>query len=307
MSEVTYITVGDEESGQRLDNFLVKHLKGVPKSYIYRIIRSGEVRVNKKRAKPLQKLIMGDAIRVPPTRRSEAVTVVVGDVLKDLLEASILYEDNRFLVLNKPAGLAVHGGSGLSLGVIEAFREMRPKCDFLELVHRLDKETSGCLLIAKKRSTLKALNELLATRLMQKTYWAVLNKPWQGAKTITVNQPIEKNTLQSGERKVKVSQAGKASVTDFTLLENYHDVCLVKACPKTGRTHQIRIHSAYLSHPIVGDEKYGGPKQIGACPQRLYLHARSLQFNLGEESFNFEAPLDKKFTQTLALLGSVDN
>lgn len=306
MSEVSYKEIGSEEAGQRLDNYLIRILKGVPKSHIYRIIRGGEVRINKKRAQVSARLVAGDLVRVPPIRVSEAKDVFVGDALAKRLQECILFEDAGLLVINKPAGIAVHGGSGLSLGVIEALRKTRQDLPYLELAHRLDKETSGCLVLAKKRSVLRSVQALLEAREVQKTYWALLTKPWEGAKKVTVNAALEKNTLKSGERVVRVKDDGKASETEFKLLENYQQACWVEASPKTGRTHQIRVHSAYLGHVIVGDEKYGSlageVEGMDNQSNRLYLHARSIQFTLNGAKQLFQANVDSRFASTLKQL-----
>ncbi len=303
MSDVRYTEITAEEEGQRLDNYLMRILKGVPKSHIYRIIRAGEVRVNKKRAQAALRLEEGDSVRIPPVRVSQEKDIFVGDRLEKQLQNSILYEDNQLLVLNKPAGIAVHGGSGVSLGVIEALRKTRDDLSYLELVHRLDKETSGCLLLAKKRSWLRMIQALLEARQVQKTYWALLTNAWQDKKIVEVNASLKKNSLKSGERMVVVSPEGRLSQTVFKLLENYQQACLVEASPKTGRTHQIRVHSAYLGHAIVGDEKYGSKAlQIDGLKlikPRLYLHARAIQFNLNGKNYSFEANLDDQFTETL--------
>jgi 23S rRNA pseudouridine955/2504/2580 synthase len=303
MSDVSYKTISSEEDGQRLDNYLMRILKGVPKSHIYRIIRGGEVRINKKRAKPSTHLQAGDSVRIPPVRVSEEKNIFVGDALEKRLKHSIIYEDGHFLVINKPAGIAVHGGSGLSLGIIEALRKIRQDLPYLELVHRLDRETSGCLILAKKRSALRSVQALLAAREIKKTYWALLIHPWIGKKTVTVEVALEKNTLQSGERMVRVTESGKPSETAFKLLENYTEACWVEASPKTGRTHQIRVHSAHLGHSIVGDVKYGGG-ELDDIPTKakLYLHARAIQFTLNEEKYFFQADLDPAFANTLKLL-----
>lgn len=305
MSDVRYTEISSEEEGQRLDNYLMRILKGVPKSHIYRIIRGGEVRINKKRAQASSRLMQGDCVRIPPVRVSQGKDVYVGEKLEQRLRESVLFEDNSLLVINKPAGIAVHGGSGLSLGVIEALRKTRDDLSYLELVHRLDKETSGCLLLAKKRSMLRAIQALLEAREVQKTYWALLSNTWQGKKTRVVDAALEKNTLKSGERIVVVKEEGKASQTYFKLLENYQQACWVEASPKTGRTHQIRVHSAYLGHPIVGDEKYGKEELIAGLElvkSRLYLHARAIQFNLNGKNYLFEANLDERFAETLKKL-----
>lgn len=310
MNEVCYTEVSLEEEGQRLDNYLMRTLKGVPKSHIYRIIRSGEVRINKKRAQASSRLVKGDTIRIPPVRTAQEKEVFVGPKLEQRLKESILFEDNSLLVINKPAGIAVHGGSGLSLGVIEAMRKMRDDLSYLELVHRLDKETSGCLLLAKKRSMLRSIHALLEAREVHKTYWALLDQPWTDKKIVEVDVALEKNILKSGERLVVTKTEGKSSQTVFRLLENYHHACWVEASPKTGRTHQIRVHSAYLGHAIIGDEKYGKPIQLTGVEtsrSRLYLHARAIQFNLSGKKYLFEADLDEQFADTLKILRSVKN
>lgn len=302
MSEVSYKEINEGEEGQRLDNYLIRVLKGVPKSHIYRIIRGGEVRVNKKRAQVSTRLQTGDRVRIPPIRLSVSKEVFVGDNLANKLLKSIIYEDNCFLVINKPSGIAVHGGSGLSLGVIEGFRKIRQDLSYLELIHRLDRETSGCLLLAKKRSTLRSMHALLAAREVQKTYWTLLNKPWREKKELCVEAALEKNILKSGERLVSVEKTGKPSETHFKLLENYQHACWVEASPKTGRTHQIRVHSAHIDHVIVGDSKYGyqnGAVEGILSDTRLYLHARAIQFTLNEQKYNFQAPLDEPFAETL--------
>lgn len=304
MSDVRYTEILPEEAGQRLDNYLIRILKGVPKSHIYRIIRGGEVRVNKKRAAVSTRLEVGDRIRIPPVRTATASTATVSERFAQRLQESIIYEDNGLLVINKPAGMAVHGGSGLSLGLIEALRQVRSDLHYMELVHRLDKETSGCLLVAKKRSVLREIQAELAERKVQKTYWTLLLHPWQGEKKQLIEAPLLKNTLQSGERMVRVDALGKPAETQFRLLENYEKACWVEASPKTGRTHQIRVHAQVLGHAIVGDEKYGDANLSKALQidMRLYLHARSIQFNLNGEKHYFEAKLEERFSETLKQL-----
>lgn len=305
MTDVRYIEIQLEEQGQRLDNYLIRILKGVPKSHIYRIIRGGEVRVNKKRAQVSTRLTAGDLVRIPPVRQSEQQDLQPDNRVCQLLRDSIIHEDSQLLVINKPAGIAVHGGSGLSLGVIEALRMTRDELPYLELVHRLDKDTSGCLVLAKKRSVLRAIQALLMARTVTKSYWALWCGPWQGKKVIEVDIPLEKNILKSGERMVRVNEGGKASLTTFRLLENYGSACWVEAIPKTGRTHQIRVHSTYLGHPIVGDEKYGSLSSIAglqATKKRLYLHARSIQFTLEGKKHVYQAALDEKFSKAIESL-----
>jgi 23S rRNA pseudouridine955/2504/2580 synthase len=310
MKGVYYTTVTSEEDGQRLDNYLLRILKGVPKSHIYRLIRGGEVRVNKKRAKASSRLEESDMVRIPPVRTSdEPGEIRLSDAVIARLNASILHEDDSLLVINKPTGMAVHGGSGLSFGVIEALRHMRPEANYLELIHRIDRETSGCLLIAKKRSMLRAVQALFEAREVDKTYWTLSSNAWQGKQSTRIDVALQKNTLRSGERVVRVDPEGKPSQTKVRLLENYAEACWLEAKPKTGRTHQIRVHTAHIGHPIFGDEKYGKAcspniqselKKI--LKQRLYLHARAIQFNLQEKHYSFQADLDAQFDHALQML-----
>ncbi len=232
---VQFVVVSGDEAGQRIDNFLLARLKGVPKSMIYRIIRKGEVRVNKGRIKPEYKIADGDSIRIPPVRVAEKNDAPVSAKLDKVsaLAECVLYEDDHILVINKQAGTAVHGGSGLSFGVIEAMRALRPEARFLELVHRLDRDTSGILLIAKKRSALRALHEQLRLKQMQKDYLALVRGQWQSSVKV-VQAPLLKNILQSGERVVKVSPEGKPSETRFKVEERFEAATLVKASPVTG-------------------------------------------------------------------------
>ena len=308
-ASVQFFTISDDEAGQRLDNFLLAKLKGVPKSLIYRIVRKGEVRVNKGRIKPEYKLQEDDVVRVPPVRVAEKNEVPVSTKLNKVaeLESQILYEDEVMLVINKPSGIAVHGGSGLSFGVIEALRALRPQARFLELVHRIDRDTSGILLVAKKRSALRNLHEQLREKVVQKDYLALVRGQWQSHVKV-VKAPLLKNELPSGERIVKVSEAGKPSETRFVIEERYPSATLVKASPVTGRTHQIRVHTQYAGHPIACDDKYGEcdfdqkMQQIGL--NRLFLHAYSIRFEhpkTGEEMV-ITAPLDKKMKAVLAKL-----
>ncbi|MBQ0533519.1 23S rRNA pseudouridine(955/2504/2580) synthase RluC [Providencia huaxiensis] len=310
-NQVQFIDISDDEAGQRIDNFLLTKLKGVPKSMIYRIIRKGEVRVNKGRIKPEYKLAEGDQVRVPPVRVAERETAPVSAKLDKVaaLANCILFEDDVLLVLNKPSGTAVHGGSGLSFGVIEGLRALRPEARFLELVHRLDRDTSGILLVAKKRSALRALHEQLRLKQMQKDYLALVRGNWQSHMKV-VQAPLLKNILQSGERVVKVSSEGKPSETRFKVEERFDNATLVKASPVTGRTHQIRVHTLYAGHPIAFDDRYGD-KQFdsqltGTGLNRLFLHASALKFThpkTGEE-MRLHAPLDNQLNHCLKILRS---
>lgn len=280
--KVQYIEITEANEGQRLDNFLMKILKGVPKSRIYRIIRKGEVRINKGRCDAKRKLILGDIVRIPPVRvAAEKDLIAAPAYLTSCLQRDILFEDNAILVINKPSGFAVHGGSGISSGVIETLRALRPESHFLELVHRLDRDTSGCLIIAKKRSALRTLHDYFRGDGVKKSYLALLQGRWEKQKLI-VDQALQKNISQGGERMVKVSSSGKPSKTLFRRLTLYTDATLVEASPYTGRTHQIRVHAAWLGHAIIGDERYGDQqfnknfRQRGY--KRLFLHAHKLQF-----------------------------
>lgn len=282
VAKVQLIEITDAHEGQRIDNFLMKHLKGVPKSRIYRIIRKGEVRINKGRCDAKRKLVLGDIVRVPPVRVTPVTDRVSAPAyLKASLLNTILFEDDAILVINKPTGFAVHGGSGINSGVIETLRELRSDCRFLELVHRLDRDTSGCLIIAKKRSALRTLHEYFRGNGVKKSYLALLDGRWE-KKKIIVDQPLLKNVSQGGERMVKVSSAGKASQTLFKRISVFHDTTLVEASPFTGRTHQIRVHAQYLGHAIIGDDRYGNNDINKAFRRRgykrLFLHAQKLQF-----------------------------
>jgi len=295
--KVQLIEITDAHEGQRLDNFLIKILKGVPKSRIYRIIRKGEVRINKGRCDVKRKLLLGDVVRVPPIRVAEkAENIPAPAYLKNNLENNILFEDNVILVINKPAGYAVHGGSGISSGIIETLREIRPDNRFLELVHRIDKETSGCLIIAKKRSALRTLHEYFRGDGVRKSYLALLVGQWE-QKKILVDQPLLKKTNQGGGANVKVHATGKPSQTLFRALELYANATLVEARPLTGRTHQIRVHAAWLGHPLVGDTRYGveltNQQFRKKGYKRMFLHAEKLQFAhpVSGEILNLIAPL----------------
>ncbi|WP_025245437.1 23S rRNA pseudouridine(955/2504/2580) synthase RluC [Candidatus Sodalis pierantonius] len=306
---VHFITITADEAGQRIDNFLRTHLKGVPKSMIYRIVRKGEVRVNKKRVKPEYKLQNDDEVRIPPVRRSddEQAPVSAGIDKVAVLNDAVLYEDDYLLILNKPAGTAVHGGSGLSFGVIEGLRALRPDARFLELVHRLDRDTSGVLLVAKKRSALRALHEQLRAKGMQKDYLALVCGQWQ-SHVKTVAAPLLKNILASGERIVRVNSEGKPSETRFKVEERFTLATLVRASPITGRTHQIRVHAQHAGHPIAFDDRYGDgafDQQLTVCGlNRLFLHAAALRFDHpgSGETLRIEAPLDAPLRQCLLYL-----
>ncbi len=302
---VSFQTVNEDEAGARIDNFLIRVLKGVPKSMIYRILRKGEVRVNKKRIKPEYKLQAGDEIRIPPLRMSEAKVILPSANLDSVsaLKDAVLYENDGLMVINKPCFMPVHGGSGVSYGVIEALRSIRPELHFLELAHRLDRETSGCLIVAKKRSVLRQLHEQFREKNMQKQYLALVRGVFSKRIT-TVRAPLAKNVLMSGERLVRVDEVnGKPSVTDFKIRENFRDVTLVEAYPHTGRTHQIRVHLAYRSHPILGDDKYGDrefDRRFEALGlDRMFLHAEHITFT--------DPVINREITVYAPLPGDLEN
>ncbi len=309
ISPLRVLEISEANATQRIDNFLISKLKGVPKSRIYRMIRSGEVRVNKGRAKAEYRLKTGDLIRIPPVRTAESSPSKISIArVEDRLGNRILYEDADLLAINKPFGIAVHGGTGLSFGLIEGLRELRKTDRFFELVHRLDRDTSGCLLIAKKRSALKNLHESFRAARVRKTYTALLSGVLP-QKNITVDRALRKNVKKSGERMAEISDQGKPSRTDFVRQRKYASATLVEVFPKTGRTHQIRVHAAFLGFPIIGDERYGNAdrnrffRKLGL--KRLFLHASSLEFDhpqTGRE-MRIDAPLDDAlaaFLETLA-------
>ena len=310
-SRVSTVEVDEDYVGQRVDNYLIGLLKGVPRSRIYRIIRKGEVRVNRKRVKSQYKLQLGDQLRVPPIRvagTEDTATPVISTRLKQSLEHAILYEDEVLLVINKPSGLAVHGGSGLNLGLIEALRVIRsdPR---LELMHRLDRETSGCLLITKRRAALRQLHDDLRQGRINKIYTALAVGKWP-ARFEEVRAPLLKNHLQSGERMVVVSREGKLCHTRFRILKRFSQATLLEAIPVTGRTHQIRVHARFVGCPLAGDEKYGDDdtnkkfKALGLG--RLFLHASRLGFVSPATggAVEVEAPLSHNLEITLDNLSS---
>lgn len=300
-----YVSAEAEDADQRIDNFLLRHLKGVPKSHVYRLLRTGQVRVNKGRIKPGYRLMAGDSVRLPPVRVGETpVRAGPSRRLLDELDAAILYEGSHLLALNKPAGLAVHGGSGLDFGVIEALRALRPEAPMLELIHRLDRETSGCLLIAKRRSMLRAVHAMLREGRVEKRYLTLVAGRWRRTKEIRLG--LEKNRLRGGERMVSVSEGGKESVSRFKPLAWYPGATLVEVELLTGRTHQIRVHAAQAGHPVLGDEKYGDRQASKAFRarglKRMFLHAQSIAFThpTSGEPMEFTAPLDEALSRLLA-------
>jgi 23S rRNA pseudouridine955/2504/2580 synthase len=305
--EVHYLIVDSAYAGQRIDNFLMARLKGVPKSRIYRMLR-GEVRVNKKRIEPSYRLQEKDSIRVPPIKMGEKAAKVPPSVqTQAFLESRILYEDAQLLVINKPSGMSVHGGSTVRVGIIEALKAKYPHLPQLELAHRLDSDTSGCLVLAKKRSVLRELHALLREGSMRKIYWALTEGQWKPAEC-RIEAPLQKYHLKGGERIVKVHPEGKASLTVFKPMEFYNKATLVEVYLYTGRTHQIRVHAQHVGHPIAGDEKYGDAdfnqwmQKLGL--KRLFLHAKSIEFTLpaSGKSVRVEAPLDEELQAVLKTL-----
>ncbi len=295
---VRWIEVGEEEAGQRIDNYLMARLKGVPKSRVYRILRSGEVRVNSRRVEPSQRVAAGDRIRIPPVRIAQADDEVPAPHFK----LPILFEDEALLAIDKPAGLAVHGGSGIAHGVIESLRAMRPEARFLELVHRLDRDTSGVLLVAKKRSSLIALHEMMRSRAIDKRYLVGVCGRFRN-ETQRVRLALSKRVTAGGEKRVSVSEAGQEAETVFRRVARGAEFSLLEAELLTGRTHQIRVHLAHLKHPVLGDDKYGdfelNKRLRKQGLKRMFLHARSLAFAhpLTGGPVTLEAPLPRDLSE----------
>ncbi len=308
--KVSFKTISADDEGQRLDNYLARTLRGVPRSLLYRILRRGEVRVNKARVSPSYKLKAGDEVRVPPVKVTEAkVTVPSSNLhLVQDLKQRILFENNEIIVVDKPAGLAAHGGSGIEFGLIEALRALRPEQSFLELAHRLDRETSGCLIVAKRRSALRNLHEQFRQRVVKKRYLTLVPGKWDRRQKL-IEAPLIRNELKSGERMVMVNfKDGAPSATGFDVVEELNDATLLAAMPHTGRTHQIRVHCAWARHPVGGDEKYGDKafnqrlKDLGL--RRMFLHAFRITFvdPASGEVLKIEAPLPPELEQAVISL-----
>ncbi|HZF24898.1 MAG TPA: RluA family pseudouridine synthase [Steroidobacteraceae bacterium] len=304
-SPVRQVEIAADDEGQRVDNYLLRELKSVPRSRVYRILRRGEVRVNGKRVKPEYRLAAGDRLRLPPVRldAQPAARKVSGSVLETVRKA-IVHEDRELLVINKPAGLAVHGGSGLDFGVIEALRADRPN-ESLELVHRLDRETSGCLLVAKRRSSLRALHALMREGLVEKRYLALVAGQWAHGKA-RIDAPLKTRQLQGGQRIVRAQAGGKEALSLFAPVDFFGKrATLVEVDLKTGRTHQIRVHALHAGHPVAGDEKYGDRafnqemRELGL--RRMFLHATAISFTWPdtERQFNLSVPLDDELKAVL--------
>ncbi len=307
--QAQFLTINEEEAGQRIDNYLLRICKGVPKSHVYRILRSGEVRVNKGRIDQLYRLVEGDVVRIPPIRIAEKSSAQAAPGA----EFAIVFEDTHLLVIDKPAGVAVHGGSGVSFGVIEQLRASRPDARFLELVHRLDRETSGLLLLAKKRSALTNLHEQMRDGHTDKRYLTMVHGDWTN-KRQHVKLPLHKYTTADGERRVVVQAGGMESHTVFNLKRKWQEFALLEAELKTGRTHQIRVHLASSGFPILGDDKYGdfpfnkalqkGTATRGAL-KRMFLHAHQITFTHPDtgQPMTLRAPLPAECERFLVSLG----
>jgi len=290
---VRVVEIGPERDGQRVDNALMTMLKGVPRSLVYRILRTGQVRINGKRAKPDTRLALGDMLRIPPVRVAERDETVAPPGMVRSVVDSVIFEDKHFLVIDKPVGIAAHGGSGVSHGAIELLRAARPN-EHLELVHRLDRDTSGVLVLAKSRSGLTGLQALIRENAVTKQYLCLMTGTPRKAK-FDVNAPLLKSVMHGGERLVRVDDAGKPSLTFFQEMEQYPGARLMQATLGTGRTHQIRVHAQYAGHPLAGDPKYGdveANKRFRAKGlKRMFLHAARMSFDLGENTYDFSAPL----------------
>lgn len=304
-TKVQNIEINADNDGQRIDNFLMSKLKGLPKSRIYKILRSGEVRVNKGRIKPSHRIVTGDIVRIPPVRITESKHPDIPDRFFDEINNSILFENDDVFIINKPAGLAVHAGSNIAFGVIDILRAERFKDHFIELVHRLDRQTSGCLVLAKSRNALTQLNALFnSNKEIKKQYLTLTKGNWTESEH-RIDAPLSKNEIKGGERMVTVNPNGKTAVSLFKPVEQFNDCSLVEVTLLTGRTHQIRVHAASENHHVAGDEKYGDKnfnKRIkGLGLGRMFLHARHLSFNLNgpiQVTAPLEAPL-KNIIETL--------
>ncbi len=304
-TDVKQVVISSDQSGQRIDNFLQRELSGIPRSRIYQMLRKGEVRVNKGRIKQTYKLQAGDTVRIPPIFSEQAKTVpVVSESLASILSEAVLYEDDALMILNKPSGLAVHGGTGQKLGLIEAIRVLQPENQKLELVHRLDKETSGCLLLAKNMQSLRQVHEDMKSGKVTKLYTALLAGRLERNR-VKVNKPLARSKQRAGERLVGIDEQGKDSVSIFKTKQFYRDATLVEVELLTGRTHQIRVHSASLGHPVVADSKYGDKAINDAYRKRglrrLFLHASGLQLRspANGKKLKIHAPLDQQLESIL--------
>lgn len=306
LSKTRHERVGPDEDGQRIDNFLIRQCKGVPRSHIYRIIRKGDVRVDGRRIKQTRKLVAGEQVRIPAIRMAAETETRVPDKLARAAGTSILFEHDDFLLVNKPPGIAVHGGSGLAFGLIDALRQSRnePK---LELAHRLDRATSGCLLVGRGLKANRKLQDLFRHRLVTKRYWAIVDGNWRSA-VKRIDAPLMKNQEHAGERRVMVDPSGQQALTYFTILERYKDATLLDIELDTGRTHQIRVHSRHAGHAVIGDSRYGDNgrnamfKKMGL--NRLFLHSRQLAFDWEGQNIKVDADADQQWQHALSTLRS---
>ncbi len=299
------VEIDEDRAGQRLDNFLMSQLRGVPRTRVYRMVRSGEVRVNKGRKQAAYRLLEGDVVRIPPVRQAQADEVILPTNQVEAFASWVLFEDSHLLAVNKPAGLAVHGGSGLNHGLIELARKARPELKHLELVHRLDRDTSGVILLAKRRSALRALHESLRTRTAHKTYWALVAGAWP-ARQQQVKLNLARDVLRSGERMASVNPEGKFSLTKTTILKKYEGATLLACQPVTGRTHQIRVHTQAIGHSILGDPKYGLDEDNRRWRERglkrMFLHAAEIDIPWQEKRLKISAPLESSLSYLLETL-----
>lgn len=307
-----HVEAGPEDAGQRIDNYLRRVIKGAPKGLIYRLLRTGQVRVNRRRIRAHYRLEEGDQVRIPPVSERASRSGRAPEGLQASLGQRILYEDDRLLVINKPSGVPVHAGSGLDYGLIDALRQARPSAHYLELVHRLDRETSGCLIIAKRRSTLRRMHAQLREGKVEKRYWTLLAGNLPEARRVRAS--LQRRARGSGENRVVVDDGGKASLTHLVPVRQWRDWTLVEAILETGRTHQIRVHAAHVGLPVAGDERYGDRnrnrmiRRLGL--RRLFLHASRLQFDHPDrpgQVVSVEAPLEERLEAVLEKLDREEN
>ncbi len=304
--QVTFLEVSANESGQRLDNYLLRNAQNVPKTRVYRAIRKGEVRVNKARSKPHYRVQEGDLVRIPPlsiTERSDVSRPFRG--WERRIREAVMFDDTDLLVINKPTGLAVHGGTGVKHGLIESLRTLFPEQRYLELAHRLDRDTSGIVLIAKNARTLRELHEQLRADRVDKVYWTLVVGKWPAYQK-SVSAPLSKRHTLSGERIVKVSADGKKAKTEFKVLERFPSASLLEVKPISGRTHQIRVHSQHVGHPILGDTKYHNDSSdeitLSLGLKRMFLHAKRIRFRIAGRQYELECPLSAELEAVLSRL-----
>lgn len=309
---VQHVSVTRDDEGQRIDNFLLNRLKGMPKSRIYRLLRKGEVRVNKKRIDASYRLLAGDDVRLPPMFVEErAKQVPPSKATETLLASRILYEDDNLLIINKPCGMSVHAGSTVRVGVVEALRHMYPKLPALELAHRLDSDTSGCLVLAKKKRILREIHGLLRAGEVAKIYWTLTKGRWKDSE-LRVDVPLHKDYQDGGKHMVEVDSDGKSALTVFSSIKKFKQASLMQVKLYTGRTHQIRVHAEHRGHPIAGDDRYGDAEfnkmMRGLGLKRMFLHARSIEFTLPSlnQHIKVVAPLDPELEAAVAAIEKHD-